>query len=27
MQEVVCYGCGVCVEICPYGAIIREEGA
>ena len=27
IQEAVCCGCGVCVEICPYGAIIREESA
>ena len=27
IQAAVCCGCGVCVEICPYGAIIREESA
>jgi len=25
INEAVCSGCGVCIEICPFGAIIREE--
>ena len=24
IDEVICAGCGVCVDICPQGAIIRE---
>ncbi len=27
INEAVCSGCGVCVDICPYGAILREEVA
>jgi indolepyruvate ferredoxin oxidoreductase alpha subunit len=26
IDEVICNGCGVCVDICPAGAIIREVG-
>ena len=25
MREEICSGCGVCVDICPFNAIIREE--
>jgi indolepyruvate ferredoxin oxidoreductase alpha subunit len=25
IDEVICAGCGVCTDICPAGAIIREE--
>jgi indolepyruvate ferredoxin oxidoreductase alpha subunit len=25
IDEVICNGCGVCTDICPQGAIIREE--
>ncbi len=25
INEAVCCGCGVCVDICPFGAIVREE--
>ncbi len=27
INEAVCCGCGVCVDICPFGAIVREEAA
>jgi len=27
INEAVCSGCGVCVDICPYGAIMKEEVA
>jgi indolepyruvate ferredoxin oxidoreductase alpha subunit len=27
IQQAVCSGCGVCVDICPFGAIAREEPA
>ncbi len=26
IDEIICAGCGVCKDICPEGAIIREEG-
>jgi indolepyruvate ferredoxin oxidoreductase alpha subunit len=25
VDEVICTGCGVCADICPQSAIIREE--
>jgi indolepyruvate ferredoxin oxidoreductase alpha subunit len=25
VDEVICVGCGVCTDICPNGAIIKEE--
>jgi len=25
VDEVICSGCGVCTDICPQSAIIREE--
>ena len=25
INEAICSGCGACVEICPFGAIIGEE--
>jgi len=25
IDEVICTGCGVCADICPQSAIIREE--
>ena len=25
VDEVICAGCGVCADICPEGAIIKEE--
>jgi indolepyruvate ferredoxin oxidoreductase alpha subunit len=25
IMEAVCTGCGVCVDICPFGAIQREK--
>jgi indolepyruvate ferredoxin oxidoreductase alpha subunit len=25
IDEVICAGCGVCADICPASAIIREE--
>jgi indolepyruvate ferredoxin oxidoreductase alpha subunit len=25
INEAICSGCGVCVDICPFGAILREE--
>ncbi|MBN2398185.1 MAG: 4Fe-4S binding protein, partial [Deltaproteobacteria bacterium] len=27
IDEVICVGCGVCTDICPQGAIKREEVA
>ncbi|GAH62504.1 unnamed protein product, partial [marine sediment metagenome] len=27
INEAVCSGCGVCVDICPFGAIVSEEVA
>ena len=27
VDEVICVGCGVCVDLCPEGAIIKEENA
>jgi indolepyruvate ferredoxin oxidoreductase alpha subunit len=27
MREDICTGCGVCTDICPFNAIIREEVA
>ena len=27
INKAVCCGCGVCVDICPYGAIMKQEAA
>jgi len=27
IDEVICAGCGVCADICPQGAIVKEENA
>lgn len=27
IREDICSGCGVCVDICPFNAIMKEEGA
>jgi len=26
VDESLCSGCGTCVKICPYGAIVKDEG-
>jgi indolepyruvate ferredoxin oxidoreductase alpha subunit len=26
IDEMICTGCGVCVHVCPVGAIRRSEG-
>jgi indolepyruvate ferredoxin oxidoreductase, alpha subunit len=25
IDEVICVGCGICADICPQGAIVREN--